>query len=292
MEEGEKGNGASFLMNLNDVDIIRPIPIHNNKHLSPEETCGLCGVYCTWYNPHLALASETMIHEWNYLVQPHLVPVQPSDGVHYDEAVIHLRLGDGLFSTHGTNEYKGVFPHETYVRLLRLAEEERGQLTSIGIITAPFKGDNVRQWDAGYTSLSEMIALDLVRALKDAFPYATVHLHNRPDESIMESLARVVYARKVAICGCSTFCPYPLLISRGIGFIYNPMGEQNIWVRNAAERYPNFRLFDTPMLNGMMISNLKTGWELKHEEVLNWLRNQRVDVGNVDIVEEPLFRDK
>ena len=138
--------------------------------------------------------------------------------------------------------------------------------------------------------MSEMIAIDLVLALQNAFPQASVRIHNDPESTIMESLARLVHARKVTICGCSTFCPYPLLAAEGIGYVYNPLGPQNAWVRKASEIYSNLRLFETPMLNGMMISNEKTGSALSETDVMKWLRNQDITVGNVDIVEEPLFR--
>jgi hypothetical protein len=54
--------------------------------------------------------------------------------------VIHLRLGDGLYRSYGTNEAKGIFPHAhaTYINLLKQAREEKGHLFSIGIVTAPF----------------------------------------------------------------------------------------------------------------------------------------------------------
>ena len=154
-----------------------------------------------------------MILDWKYLTaQPERVQITD-----HDDAVIHLRLGDGLHTTYGANENKGVFPHGTYINLIKQAQEEKGSMKSIGIVTAPFKGNHVRPLDSGFTRLSELIVHDLMLALELEFPDVEVRLHNSDNESIIDSLARLVHARKVAICGCSTFCPYALLAADGIG---------------------------------------------------------------------------
>ena len=285
--EGEKPNGAAHLMNLY-TNIPGPVPNRNGVDYTAEDICqNICkGMFCTWYSRDLDLVAHTMKTDWRHLTSPTAVPIISDN----DDAVIHLRLGDGLYSSVGANEFKGVFPHKTYINLLMQAQQEKGIITSIGIVTAPFKGE-VRPFDRRITSLSEEIALDLINALQNAFPTAKISIHNSPDETIIETLARVVHARKVAVCGCSTFCPYPLLATEGIGFMYNPVGPQNEWVRYAAEKYDNIRLFETPMLNGLMIRNEKTGWKLDHALMMDWLRNQDPNVGNVDIVEEPIFRE-
>jgi hypothetical protein len=164
-----------------------------------------------------------------------------------------------------------------------------GTIRSIGLVTAPFSGAFVRStYDAHATSKSKAIAMDLLDAIQDAFPRAKVTIHNRPEETIIESLARIVHARKVAICGCSTFCPYPLLATKGIGFMYNQTVGQNLWVTKAAEQYKHFRLFDTPLLNGLAIENRKTGKTLDLSVVTRWMRNQNPDVGNIDITGPPI----
>ena len=288
LAEGETSIGASYLMRLNSqADAVGPIENPRGKRYTAKELCQrfCAGRFCNWYNSNLDLAADIMKWDWKYLTQPEFVAITD-----YDDAAIHLRLGDGLYSTYGTNEGKGVFPHATYINLLKQAQEEKGLLNSIGIITAPFKGDHLRPFDRGFTSLSEMIAHDLMAALQREFPHAIIRLHNNPDGSIIESLARLVHARKVAICGCSTFCPYALLATQGIGYIYNSMSNMNTWVRNAAEHVENFRLFDAPMLNGLMISNKKFGWTSPEIRILRWLREQDPNVGNVDIVHGPIFR--
>ena len=54
-------------------------------------------------------------------------------------------------------------------------------------------------------------------------------------------------------------------------------------------RYKNFRLFDAPLLNGMVISNEKIGEKLEPAHVIEWLHAQNPNVGNVDIKSKPIF---
>ena len=287
LAEGETSIGAAHLMRLNSqADVIGPIKNPRGKNYTAKELCQrfCAGRFCNWYDSNLDLAADIMKWDWDYLTQPKFVAITD-----HDDAAIHLRLGDGLYSTYGTNEGKGVFPHGTYINLLKQVQEEKGAINSIGIITAPFKGDHLRPFDREFTSLSEVIAWDLMVTLKQEFPHADITLHNSPDGTIIESLARLVHARKVAICGCSTFCPYALLATKGIGYIHNSVSSMNTWVPNAAEREENVRLFDAPMLNGLMISNQKFGWTSPERRVLRWMREQDPNVGNVDIIHGPIF---
>lgn len=288
VNEGETANGAAILMAMNsDSDVLGPPPKNKRgEELTVEDVCRECSdKFCTWHSSNLALAGDAMISDWNSLAGSSWVKIAD-----HDDAVIHLRLGDALFAAHGRNEFKGVFPHATYIKLLMQAQMEMGTITSIGIVTAPFSGSFVRSsYDTHATSKSKTIAMDLLNAIRRAFPRAKVTLHNKPEETIIESLARLVHARKVAICGCSTFCPYPLLATKGIGFMYNQTAGQNLWVKNAAEQYKHFRLFDTPLLNGLIMENRKTGETLDLGVVTKWMQNQNSDVGNVDITGPPIF---
>ena len=290
MAEGESPLGAAYFMKLNAFGHLPgPAPHRNGESFTAEEVCQDIGKgrFCSWNHRDLDVASDAMIADWKYLASPDVVSIND-----YDDAVIHLRLGDGLYSTVGGNEGKGVFPHGTYINLLKQAEKEKGVIKTIGVVTAPFKGKQLRAFDRGTTSVSEMVAMDLIHALQESFPSATVRLLNSPDSSIIESLARLVHASKVAVCGCSTFCPFAVLAADGIGYMYNPAGAQNSWVRNAAQWHPNFRLFDAPMLNGLVINNNKNGYQMPDSRLLRWLREQDPDVGNIDIYEAPIFRTK
>jgi hypothetical protein len=79
------------------------------------------------------------------------------------------------------------------------------------------------------------------------------------------------------------------LATQGIGYIYNTATNQNIWARNVAKRYGKFRLFDAPLLNGLVISNENSGEKLEAVELMEWLRVQNPNVGNVDIISKPIL---
>lgn len=285
---GREANGAAYLMELNTGNV-GPVPVSpfTGRELTVEAVCELCREkFCNWRTPHLALASDIMKEDWEYLASSVV------DVPDVDDAVIHLRLGDALVAKNGRNEFKGVFPHQTYIDLLNRAQDEKGRIRSIGVVTAPFKGSFVRShYDSGSTDRSELVAMDLVEALQKAFPRAKVRLLNSPKQTIVESLVRLVQARKVAICGCSTFCPYPLMATRGIGYVYEPLAGQNQWVKNAAMHHDDYRLFQTPMLNMMVMENSITKERLDDLDVLAWMRTQDPDVGNIDILSEPIIRN-
>ena len=287
--EGETPNGAVYLMKLNIfAKDIGPRPTNlEGKEMTVEQVCQTCGnTFCNWHDGFLDFASESMISDWKRLSDPTVVPVDD-----HDDAVIHLRLGDALVARHGNNEQKGVFPHQTYIDLLMEAQREKGRIRSIGLVTAPFKGNFVRsEYDVGITDRSEIVARDFMDALQIAFPRAKIRLLNSPEQTIMESLVRLVKADKVAICGCSTFCPYPVMATTGIGYVYNPLRNQNIWVKNAARRYGNYRLFDTPMLNMLVMENVVTQEKLNDVDLLAWMKSQSPAAGNIDITEWPIIR--
>ena len=70
----------------------------------------------------------------------------------------------------------------------------------------------------------------------------------------------------------------------------NTRHHQNDWIYNAAKSYNDFRLFETPMLNGLVIDNRVTGEKLDLENVLEWIRYQDASVRNIDIQDKPIFR--
>jgi hypothetical protein len=121
LAEGENPSGAAYLMKLNALsDAPGPIPNRNGEEYSAREICQrFCGGrYCSWHSDNLDMASDIMISDWNYLASSEVVP----NHVH-DDAVIHLRLGDGLYS-YGSNLGKGIFPHTTYINLLKRARDK------------------------------------------------------------------------------------------------------------------------------------------------------------------------
>jgi hypothetical protein len=134
-----------------------------------------------------------------------------------------------------------------------------------------------------------MVAMEVMDALQKAFPMAKVRLLNSPQQTILESLVCLVQADKISICSCSTFCLYPLMASKGTAYVYQPSNGQNGWAKNAAHHYKNYRLFQAPMLNMMVMENSVTGEKLDNVDILAWMRAQS-PLGNIDIVTKPIIR--
>ena len=94
MAKGKKPLGASYYMQLNS-NLPGPIPHRNRKQPTAGDLCQhICPwQFCTWYSSNLDFATDAMIADWKYLASPEVVPIND-----YDDAVIHLRFGDGLYS--------------------------------------------------------------------------------------------------------------------------------------------------------------------------------------------------
>ena len=184
LAEGETSHGALDLMLLNSR--ADPYPVRSEEDHSAKELCQryCAGRYCDWHSPNLDMASELMISDWKYLTQPDRVQVTD-----HDDAVIHLRLGGGLHSTYGANEGKGIFPHGTYINLIKQAQEEKGAIRSIGIVTAPFKGNRVRVFDSGFTRLSELITHEID---PKAFNIKSKNLSDLEIDSPQDSVRKVI----------------------------------------------------------------------------------------------------
>ena len=74
-----------------------------------------------------------------------------------DDAVIHLRLHDAFKSTGSHPSQRGLFPHIAYTSMLKKAEEEKGEIQTISIVTQSFLKDNVREIDQDFTELSRTV---------------------------------------------------------------------------------------------------------------------------------------
>jgi hypothetical protein len=79
------------------------------------------------------------------------------------------------------------------------------------------------------------------------------------------------------------------MASKGSAYVYEPNSNQNGWVKNAAKHNKNYRLFQTPMLNMLVMENAVTGEKLDDIDILAWMRAQS-PVGNIDIVSKPIIR--
>jgi hypothetical protein len=206
-----------------------------------------------------------------------------------DDAVIHLRLGDVLYSVRGKHQRHqrdGLLPHLTYSLLLKQAALEKGPIETISIVTQPFGGSGTRAHDMSVIERSKMIAYDLVKHLQEQFPNAIVTIHNGVDEPPSRAYARLIRAKIVCICGPATFCTFPVLGNRdGIGYILNGDGYLlNPWAARAAMKYDNIRIFGGPTLGDSYIESLSD------HDLLVWLNHQDPGTGYILIREDPAIR--
>lgn len=215
-------------------------------------------------------------------VQQHL----SSTGQDDDQAVIHLRLGDVF---RGKNDQGiGLLPHQAYAQILHRVEKDQDgvamPLRSIGIVTQPFRKKLARSFDRNAVLLrrSWLVAMDLQRYLQQEFPLATVRVHC--DETPLLSMARLVRAERVAICGPSTFCTNPVLATRGQGFLFRAT-KHSPWAHRVVQLHPErLRSFRVPRL-----ANNYTAI-LDEPVLLQWLRNQPADPIDLSITDPPLIR--
>jgi hypothetical protein len=210
----------------------------------------------------------------------------PGQSFEPDDAVVHLRLGDSLRGE--WDEGIGLLPHEGYSILLKKAETLRGPIRTISIVTASFDKKYTRSFDAkaALRERSAMITYDLVQHFNMVFPNATVTIHNGPDETALKSYARLIRAKKVSVCGSSTFCTLPVLANReGIGFIFRAE-KHNPWAVKAAEKYANIMTWKVPRLANHFIPMLDD------VSLLHWLRNQDARAGEFTVGGYPLIRPR
>jgi len=187
-----------------------------------------------------------------------------------DDAVIHVRLNDA-FQRINRPSQRGLFPHIAYTTMLKKAEEEKGEIRSISIVTESFNKAKVRPVDVEFTDLSRIVAFDLRRQLKEDFPNAEVNIHNNwRFESTITSYARLALAKKIAICGCSTFCPYPVMSVNddALGYIYDSKYLNAFFPQYLAEHKENMHLWDAPLLGSNEMVKLTV------DEILEFLQNK------------------
>lgn len=196
-----------------------------------------------------------------------------------EDAVVHMRLGDALLG--GRDEGVGLLPFRAYSRLLKRVEAEVGPLTTISVVTQTFVEEAARPEDTLALLRTEMIAKDFVAHLRQHFPTATVILHNSPLDTPLVAYVRMAKASKVAICGASTFCTYPVLANPNLRYLYDSE-KFNPWVKRL--KYTgSVRTIESPRLANNYIGAL-TDHQLTH-----WLRHQNPN-GNDIITSPPLFR--
>ena len=280
LNRGDSIRFPSVLMQLS-VWNERPGPIPTNKFGSPlsvVDMCHRCFVMNWGCRKGMEAITNTIRNDMAILAShPYSQSFEP------DDAVIHVRLGDSLRGQH--DEFIGLLPHKAYGALIAEAEKEKGEMKSISIVTQPFEVKFLRHFDRNATLIhtSELVARDLRDYLRNRFPGAIVKIDNSAETS-MKSFARLIRAKKVAICGSSTFCTMPVLgVISALGYIYRAQ-RHSPWAALATDRYDNLRTWRAPRLANHIVPLMTEA------ELLHWLRTES-ETGNKVIDTFPFSRE-
>jgi len=188
-----------------------------------------------------------------------------------DDAVIHVRLHDAFQPITISKSQRGLFQHVAYSNMLKKAEQEKGEIQSISIVTQTFVEKKlIRDRDRKYAHLSEVVGRDLATHLRQEFPNAVVDIHNDwESETTVTSYARLVLAKKIAICGCSTFCAVPVAsVQEGVmAYLLDSKFLNRVYSQYLAKNHDNIHLWKAPMLGGNEMKGLAD------TEVLDFLRS-------------------
>jgi len=188
-----------------------------------------------------------------------------------DDAVIHVRLHDAFAPISRTSQ-RGLFQHVAYSNMLKKAEQEKGEIQSISILTQTFVEKKLdRDIDRQYAQRSEVVGRDLATHLRQEFPNAIVNIHNDwKNETTVTSYARLVLAKKIAICGCSTFCALPVAsVQEGVmAYLLDSKDLNRFYPQYLAKNHDNIHLWKAPMLGGTEMK------DLADTEVLDFLRDK------------------
>ena len=252
----------------------------------------LCVQYCSSLAPGcdkgLYLISDMMRETMQRMAAA--VQSTPATSFESDDVVIHVRLGYSTLyplsqaATARELPTSGLLPHQVYSKLIREIQTEKGYAETISIVTQSFaalEGSLTTLQQDQTRDRSELIARDLVEYLQETFPRATIRLHNRLDDSPTKAQARLVAAKKGAICGVSSFCTSPVLSVRNdydsvsaIGYLLDggSVTHRVEWAHWACENYLDVRKFSSPLLSNTVIP------QLTDREILDWLRQQSPQV--------------
>lgn len=274
------GNGqdqGGTVMKLLQIDNENPGPppmdVTGHQH-SVYDVCFACYGLSWWCDKGPELMAGIIINDLWKLANSDL-----GNAINAEDAVVHLRLGDAVSS--GKDEGTGLLPFRSYSRLLRRAQNERGPLHTISILTQAFDPNALRLQDRPHVERSSWVAQELLNHLREEFPNAHVVLHNDPGDSPQVSYIRLMKASKVAICGASTFCTYPVVANQAIRYLYES-DKLNPWVKRL-KYMENVHSFATNRLASNYAGSLSD------KQLLHWLRHQDPN-GQDDITSPPLFR--
>ena len=274
--DGKEGGGDTVLRRLqtnNASPGLPPVDVTGHQY-SVYDVCFACYGLSWWCDRGPELMLDTFHENMWRLANSNL-----GQTLEAEDAVVHLRLGDALMG--GRDEGIGLLPFRAYSRLLRRAESELGPLATISVVTQTFEETAARPEDRLALARTELIAKEFVAHLRENFPNASVKLRNSPQDSPFVAYVRMVKANKVAICGFSKFCSYPVLANANIRYVFESE-KFNLWVKRL--RYTGLvRTMEAPRLTNNYIGSLTDN------QVIHWLRHQDPN-GNDIITGPPLFR--
>lgn len=190
-----------------------------------------------------------------------------------DDVIIHFRCGDLMSSNH---------PRFGFLKFSALAQHVSPAASTIGIVTQPFDDSGQsRAWDNSPTKRDRcrIVVGDFVAYLQELFPRARVRVHNKADETIALTYARMIMANQ-SIAGISTFGVFPSIASFGTGYIRLPDNQSatNKWLTNPRldSIMPNLVLMDEP--NILMVRQVQKLWEEDdgQDKILNWFRDSSI----------------
>lgn len=188
-----------------------------------------------------------------------VISEKPSLVNELDDVSIHLRCGDIARQDH---VLYGMVPFRVYKSFIPK------NVTSIGIVTAPFKQDR-EGWGPGDAELNGAVATAARDYLRDAFPNAIVTIRNSDEDTLDVVYARLIMTN-VTVCGPSTFCVFPAIASLGQAYILqSPLfGGVPTWLTRIASAFPHvhytrkryYPSIDLYQLNTTDIVKKLAGW--------------------------------
>jgi hypothetical protein len=170
-----------------------------------------------------------------------------------DDVTIHFRCGDIL--SHPFHEYG--YPRYRIYDLLGHAFD------SVGIMSAPFGEKQSRLSDLVNAAKCNKILYDYVDYFASQYPNVKVTVRN--NDSLEEAFGRLIHSNQ-SWCNPSTFCLFPVLATRGHGFILD------------SDLYPFVRTMKSDKITLVQAEMLHTKKILKKKmtvnEILKWMRSK------------------
>jgi hypothetical protein len=170
-----------------------------------------------------------------------------------DDVTIHFRCGDIL--SHPFHEYG--YPRYRIYDLLGHAFD------SVGILSAPFGEKQSRLSDLVNALKCNKLLYDYVDYFASQFPNVKVTVRN--NDSLEEAFGRLIHSNQ-SWCNPSTFCLFPVLATRGHGFILD------------SDLYPFVRKITSDKITLVQTEMLHTKKMLRKkmtvDEIVNWMRSR------------------